>query len=451
MKTLAWASLRHRPTAFVATFLAVLLGTAMIGSFATLVETATGPVSVADEETLTIMGAVVGGWGSAIVLFSVASTLAVTVRQRETEVGLLRAIGATPRQARRLIRTEALLVTFLAAVCGALVASIGGRALLALLRGGDLVASDVEYGGGPASLGAAAALVVLTAMVAAAITARRATRGPATIVLRDSATDSGRMRWWRIAAGVVLIGYGLAMAVVTIAVTADSDDPYAAMQTSGSSSILVGVGLALFAPVLLRLASAPARPALGRSASGHLASYNVARRAHLLAAVLAPVIVLTASAIGILMLVGIDGRTLDKSLAGAADADTITLLNNVVVGMIALFAAIMVVNAFAAVISHRRSELRRLWLVGATPAEVERSVVTEAAIVAAVGVIFGALASLATIVPFAIARDEGMVPDGQLWLPPLLVVGVVALTLTAARGAVRPALQQAVRTGAMGR
>jgi putative ABC transport system permease protein len=288
-------------------------------------------------------------------------------------------------------------------------------------------------------------------MVAAALTARRATRGPATVVLRDSGTDTGRMRWWRIAAGVVLIGYGLAMAVVTIAVTADAEDPYAAMQTSGSSSILVGVGLALFAPVLLRLTSAPARPALGRSASGHLASYNVARRAHLLAAVLAPVIVLTASAIGTLMLVGIDGRTLDETLPGADDADTITLLNNVVVGMIALFAAIMVVNAFVAVISHRRSELHRLWLIGATPAEVERSVVTEAAIVAAVGVIFGGLASLATIVPFAIARDEGVVPDGQLWLPPLLVVGVVVLTLAAARGAVRPALQKAVHAGATGR
>ena len=221
--TLAWASLRHRPTAFVATFLAVLLGTAMIGSFATLVETASGPVSVADEETLTIMGAVVGGWGSAIVLFSVASTLAVTVRQRETEVGLIRAIGATPRQVRRLIRTEALLVTLLAAASGALVAAVGGRALLALLRGGDMVASDVAYGGGPASLGTAAGLVVLTAMVAAAVTARRATRGPATIVLRDSGTDSGRMRWWRIAGGVVLIGYGLAMAAVTVAVTADAE------------------------------------------------------------------------------------------------------------------------------------------------------------------------------------------------------------------------------------
>jgi putative ABC transport system permease protein len=29
------------------------------------------------------------------------------------------------------------------------------------------------------------------------------------------------------------------------------------------------------------------------------------------------------------------------------------------------------------------------------------------------------------------------VPDGQLWLPPLLVAGVVGLTLGAARGAVR--------------
>ena len=45
MTGLAWASLRHRATAFTATFVSVLLGTALIGSFATLVETATGPVS----------------------------------------------------------------------------------------------------------------------------------------------------------------------------------------------------------------------------------------------------------------------------------------------------------------------------------------------------------------------------------------------------------------------
>lgn len=147
-------------------------------------------------------------------------------------------------------------------------------------------------------------------------------------------------------------------------------------------------------------------------------------------------VVLTAGAVGTLMLVGTDGRTAGASDYVNPEADTINLLNNVVVGMISLFAAIMVVNSFAAVVSHRRAELRRLWLLGATPSQVERSIVVEAAIVAAVGVVLGLLASLATIVPFGVARDEGVVPDGQLWLPPLVVVGVVALTLAAARGAV---------------
>ena len=62
------------------------------------------------------MGAVVGGWGAVIVLFSLVSTVGITVRQREVEIGLLRIIGATPRQARRLVRAETLLVAVVAAL-----------------------------------------------------------------------------------------------------------------------------------------------------------------------------------------------------------------------------------------------------------------------------------------------------------------------------------------------
>ena len=51
----------------------------------------------------------------------------------------------------------------------------------------------------------------------------------------------------------------------------------------------------------------------------------------------------------------------------------------------------------------------------------------------------GLLASLATVVPFGVARHEGVVPDGQLWLPALVAAGVVALTLLSARSAVRRA------------
>jgi putative ABC transport system permease protein len=437
MTGLALRSLRHRATAFTATFIAVFLGTAMIGSFATLIQTSTGPLSSTDSETLVIMGAVVGGWGALMVLFSVASTLAITVRQREVEIGLLRTVGTTPRQARRLIRVEALVVTILAALAGSAVAALGGRGLLAMLRNGGLVADDVAYGGGVASLAAAAAGIVLTSMLAASIAGRRATSGSATVALAEGSSDIGRMRWWRVAAALVLIGYGLVMGVVTITVSADSADPYDAMATSGSCSILVGVGLALLAPLLLRWLSALARPVLSRSgATGHLAAYNTSRRAHLLSGVLGPVIVLTASSIGTLMLVGADGRTLADGVS-TPETDTINLLNNVVVGMISLFAAIMVVNSFAAVISHRRAELNRLWLLGATPGQVQGSVLAEAWVIAGVGVVVGAVAALATIIPFGVARDEGIVPDGQLWLPPLLVVGIVLLTLLSARSAVR--------------
>lgn len=435
MTRLALRSLRHRSTAFLATFVAVLLGAALTGSFATLVETATGPVSAADAESLMIMGAVVGGWGAIIVLFSVASTMGITVRQRELEIGLLRTIGGTPRQARRLIRAEAFVVTLVAAAAGAAVAALAGRALLAALRSSGMVGDDVAYGGGWTSFGLTVLGMVATSMVAAAIAGRRATRGPVTVVLAEAGAGGGRMRWWRIGIAALLILGGITMGVMTIAVMADDPDPYAAMSTAGSCSIYVGVGLAILSPVLLRWGSRIVAPLLGSGATGHLAAYNTSRRAHLLAGVLAPVIVLTSAAIGTLMLVGIDGRTIDGR--GSEETETITLLNNVVVGMISLFAAIMVVNSFAAVVSQRRLELQRLRLLGATPRQVEGSVVAEAAVVAVVGVVLGLLGSLSTIVPFAIARDEGVVPDGQLWLPLVVVAAVVVLTLLAARGAVR--------------
>jgi putative ABC transport system permease protein len=434
MMRLALASLRHRATASTATFLTVLLGTALMGSFATLAQTATGPVSATDEETLFIMGAVVGGWGALIVLFAVVSTVGITVTQREAEVGLLRTIGATPRQARRLVRAETLLVAVVASAIGAVLAGFGGRALLAMLRGSDMVADSVRYDAGAAPV-ATAALLVLVSLAGSGFAARRATRGPASITPSESRPGSQRLRAWRVVVAVLLIGYGLAMGAVTITVTAHDSDPYAAMQTSGSCAILVSLGLASIAPWLLRHLSPLARPLLGAGASAHLAAYNTRRRAHLLGGVLGPVMVLTAAAVSVLMAVGTDDRT--RPSGYEQDARAINLLNNVVVGMIVLFAAVVVVNTFAAVVAHRRAELHRLWLLGATPDQVEGSVLAEARAVAAVGVLLGLVASLATVVPFGVARHEGVVPNGQLWLPVLVAAAVVALTLVSARAAVR--------------
>ncbi|WP_229055048.1 ABC transporter permease [Aeromicrobium sp. Leaf350] len=445
MTGLALRSLRHRPTSFVATLLAVGLGTVLMGSFATLVETSFGPVSDVDAETLVVMGAVVGGWGTLIVLFAVASTAGITVGQRAAELGTLRTVGATGGQVTRMVMSEVLAVGAVAALLGAGVATLTGRLLLGALRGVGLVGGDVVAGPGIAALGVTVAVVLLTTALAALVTARRATRGAPTVTPAEDGPQGSVLRWWRLLLGVVLVGYGVAMGVVTITVTADSADPYAAMSTSGSSSILVGVGMPTFAPWLLRGLARVGRPLL-RGPAGHLAGLATQRRATSLGGVLGPVVVLTAATVGTLVLVDIDRRT----VVGALDGDTelITLLNNVVVGMLSLFAAILVVNAYAAVLAHRRDELRRLWLLGATPEQVRRTVLLEAAVVAVVGVALGLLAALTTIVPFSIARDEGVVPDSGLWLPPVLAVAVLAVTLAAAASAFRRAVPPRVLAGA---
>jgi putative ABC transport system permease protein len=443
MTGLALRSLRHRRSAFLATFLAALLGTALIGSFAALIGAATGPVSADDRSTLIVLGSVVGAWGALIVLFSVASTAGVAVAQRQVEIGLLRTLGATPRQVRRLVRAEVAVVGLVACVLGALVAAGTGRLLLGLLRGG-LVGGDVQWHGAGPTLAVTAAGVLAVSLLAASVAGRRASAGPAMVVLREGRAGGGRLHRWRIALAVLLLAYGIGAGVVTVTVTGHDPDPYAAMQTSGSSCLLVGIGLALLAPVLLRWLSRPA--AVLRGPAGWLAARTARTRPWLLSGVLGPVIVMTAGAIGVLMLVGIDRRT--QPAGPGPEQQTIALLNNVVTAMICAFAAIMVVNSFAAAVAHRRAELHRLWLLGATPDQVRRSVLAEAGIVAAVGVVLGTVASLATVVPFGLARHEGLVPDGELWLPPLLVAAVVGVTLLAAWAAVRSAPVGAVPRGA---
>ena len=443
MTRLALASLRHRPTGFVATFLAVLLGAMLIGTFAPMIELAVGADRADDRDALLTMGAVVGGWGIVIVLFAVASTVGITIAERDAETGLLRTIGATKSQVRRMVRAETCVVATIAAICGAAMAIPASRALFMVLRESGMVSDAVGYRTGWLALAATAAALVLTCLGAGAIAGHRATRGAPSIVAREDLRAAGRLPRWRWLVAVALIGYGVGMGLVTILVTQNSANPYEAMATSGSDAILVGLGMAVLAPVFLRMAATPLRPLIrSTSAAGFLAAYNTSRRAHLLAGVLGPVIVLTAAAASTIMLVGTDHRTLPGG--ESSDSEVINTLNNVVVGMISLFAAIMVINAFATVIAHRRRELQRLRLIGATRRQAQGSVLAEAIVVAVVGITAGLVASLATTIPFCIARGEGVVPDGQLWVPPVIAVAVTALTLASAYAAVVGATRRAV-------
>lgn len=430
---LALRSLGQRRTTFAATFVSVALATALIGSFATLTQTSFGAAGT-DAETLVIMGAVVGSWGTLISLFSLTSTIGVAVSHRDLEIGLIRTIGGTPRQVRRLVRIEVAALAIIGALVGSALAAAGGRLVFRLLVAGDMVSDTVVFAGGPAALIATGVVVFVVTLLAASIAGRRATRGHARMTLADSSV--GRLPRWRLLLGLMLVAIGVTLGVLTVTAMKDSTDPYAPMQTAGSAAIVVGVGLACLAPLLLRLTARVLRPVPGRGAAGHLASHNAALRSMLLGGALGPVIVFVAATVGVLMMVGIDGRTLDALTPDQRESDTITLLNYVVTGMIALFAAIMVINSLVAVTGRRTAEFDRLRLVGATVEQVRASVGAEGVLLAATGIGFGLLGSLVTVVPDALAREEGMLPDGGLWVPVVIVAVAAALTVGGAMLAV---------------
>lgn len=355
MRTLAVASLRTRIPAFTAHFLSVFCGAVLIGAFATLVSAAGGDIPDADSQRLITMGAVMGGWGTLIVLFSVASTLTLVIGQRTHESALLRSVGATGQQIRRLVLIEASLVTVTAVLLALVPAGLVGDRILALMRDVGMLSAGVTGHGQLPALLAGSAVIVVVGYLAG----RLATR-------RSPGTSPRRVGRLRVAAGILLVLAGIQASVVTVTVMADDPDPLAPMSTAGPGGVLACLGLAVLSPVLLRLATAGfgwvLRPF---GVAGHLARHDLRARAHVLGAALAPITVFAGISTGTVYLVAIENRA-SAGLVATREAEDVELLNYVVVGMIALFAAIMVVNTLAAAIADRRREFGQQRLAGAT-------------------------------------------------------------------------------------
>ncbi|MFL5998747.1 MAG: FtsX-like permease family protein, partial [Streptomyces sp.] len=153
MFTLAMRSIGQRPGRFLATLLAAFLGAGIIMTFNSLYDTAGRPgVDPVSSDTLTTSASVVGGYGTLLVFFAVASTLTVNVRQRAGELELLRCSGATPGQIRRMVVGEAVAVALIGAVLAIGPAMLGGRALLNAFQDSGQVAGSVDHSFGPVAL-----------------------------------------------------------------------------------------------------------------------------------------------------------------------------------------------------------------------------------------------------------------------------------------------------------
>ncbi|MFI6656597.1 FtsX-like permease family protein [Streptomyces sp. NPDC050523] len=429
MLVLATRSIRQRPGRFLATLLSAFLGAAVIMMFNSLQDTAgQAGVDAVSHDTLSTTASVVGGYGTLLVFFAVASTLTVNVRQRTGELELLRCSGATPAQIKRMVVGEAVAVALIASVLAIGPAMLGGRALLNGFQDSGQVARSVNYGFGVFALGSGAGITLLAAAGAAFLAVRRATR---------RREQRGRARTLLACAA---LGVGGVSVLSTFAFSAKDA---ALMAPPAYGAILLSVGFALLAPRLLK--GVLDRLELS-GASGWLAVRNLRERTDRLAGILMSLILFTAMATATLYMQAVESDAVDASgLRKTVDAENLETLNLTVVGIIVVFVCVMLVNSLYAETIYRRREFGRQRLAGATPSQVLGTVGTEGLIVTAVGVSFGTVAALAGIVPFTVVRSDSVLPHQGFGI----YVAVVALSVAVTLGTSLVTARRVLRTPAV--
>ncbi|GGQ06434.1 transporter [Actinomadura coerulea] len=451
MFALAIGSLRRRAGAFTASFLALFLGSTIIMAFASMLDTAaSGGATGEAQSTLVIMANVVGGWGLLLVVFAVTSTLTLSVRQRASEIALLKSVGATPAQLARMIVGEAAGLAVAAALLAIVPGMLAGRGVLGLLHDTGQVPAEIGHSFGPVALSMGIGITTVSATAAALITARRATRAGVADSMRSAAVDTGRLSRKRIVFAVLFLLLALDEAVITVTLMDGKGSDV--MATSGQADILAAIGLALLAPAIMRRATALlAGPLRAFGAAGELAAATMRRRTGALASAVTPVILFVGTAVGTLYLQATENAAMEAAgLAKTAEQKSIETLNFVVIGMVVLFTAIMLVNTLVAATAHRRREFGQTRLAGATPSQVLAAVALESAVLTVTGVVCGTVASVFTIVPFGLARRDSAVPAGNAWTYLAVVALAAALTgattWAATRRAIRvPAVEAALR------
>ena len=245
-----------------------------------------GDPTATDRTGLVAIFGALGGIAGAVALFVVAGTLTLAIAQRRREVAVLRALGATPRQVRRLLAGEALVVALLAGLLGLVAGPVLADAIVDVLADRGEVGPAFAPSGSFIPLAAALALGVVIAQVAVWAAARRAGRIPPAEALREVAIEHPRPGVARVLSGLVLLLGGVAMSVLF--------SGYWAMSFAVLGGLLLAMGTGLLGRWLLGLPAAVlALPLRRLGAAGMLAGTGLAANKWRTATLAAPVMLVT--------------------------------------------------------------------------------------------------------------------------------------------------------------
>lgn len=198
-----------------------------------------------------------------IVGFVLAGALTVLLNGQRRELALLRAVGATPKQVRRLAASQASVVASVALLPGiALGYLLAGRFRHLLVHLGMLPAG-LPLSMSPLPAVAAAGLVVALVQVSARASGWRLSRMPATEAVAESRSEPRQ-------ASPVRTGVGLLLVVASgvLAVTPLLSRTALGVATTSLAGIIAAIGLGLAGPAVVRtISGALARRLSGRASA----------------------------------------------------------------------------------------------------------------------------------------------------------------------------------------
>ncbi|MFD4028143.1 FtsX-like permease family protein [Streptomyces sp. NPDC058576] len=302
--------------------LAVSVKRALAGSGAG-VHTGDGRGAVEDpglgyaKVTLFGLGGSFGGIATIVAIFTAAGTVALSVSQRAREFALLRAVGATPRQIRRAVAAEALLVAPLAGLLGTLPGIGLAHWWLGQLRDRGAVPEAVQAHVSGIPLLAAVAVGLLTALGAGWAAGRRPARIKPGQALSEAAMERRRPGVIRTVLGIgALVG-----GAFLTGVSANSTGDDAAGSALGVVMCFM-LAVALLGPPVARLCAALfGLPLRGAGPSGELAAANSRTNARRLASAITPIVLAMAFASTLVFLHTSESHIADGQLRAGITAD----------------------------------------------------------------------------------------------------------------------------------
>lgn len=271
------------------------------------------------RELLTGLGGSFGGIATMVAVFTAAGTVALSVGQRSREFALLRAIGATPRQLRRTVATESLLVAPLAAALGCLPGIALAGWWFGQLKEKGAVPEAVGLRISWLPLTVAVAATMLTALGAGYTAARRPARTKPGLALAQSAVERPPVGWIRTPLGIAALAGGGVFAGVAASQTGE-DAANAALGVVMLFMLAVG----LLGPLIARIcASVLGLPLRAGGPSASLAAANSLANSRRMASAITPIVLAMAFSSTLVFMHTSEDRATEHQQRDAITADRI--------------------------------------------------------------------------------------------------------------------------------